>query len=122
LTNHDYFSLSTSFWTATTERIDCNKCKSKRLHEKIKRIQNCNEAGENPVFQTDEFKYYRCAGAFKDARFSVIMNLKQSYDKGINPFGGAISDAPNKVIEMFNLIDSLVAEKQEKDAKEWQMK
>lgn len=122
LTNYDYFSISTSFYTMTNDRINCGVCSTKRNFDKIQKLQNCNEAGPNVIFPTDNFKYYRCMGAFSDPKFSVIMSMKKAYDKGINPFGGCIADIPNKAVEIFNLIENLVVERQIEEQKKWQTK
>jgi hypothetical protein len=44
------------------------------------------------------------------------------YQKGVLPFPGALSDQPNKVVELFRTIDSHVAEKTEKQIKKMESK
>jgi hypothetical protein len=108
--------------TDEMKRVNCSSCVNEKQHEKIKIIQNCTTISKAPVFPTDEFSYFKCAGNFRLANWSNLNMLCDLFSKGINPFGGSLIDVPNKLVEISNLIHNFRVEKQIKDQKEWQMK
>lgn len=122
VTNWDYFFLKSSFMSETMKRVNCYECKLNKNHDKIKKMQGCEEIKEIPIFPTDEFTYYTCAGKFKLQNWSGINKLCELFEKGINPYGGSVIEVPNKLVEVSNIIHNFRAEQKLKEAKEWQTK
>ena len=104
------------------ERVNCAKCLQKKAHDKIKEMQHCTTISKTPVFPTDEFNYYTCAGKFKLQNWNNLMILSDNFISGINPYGGALIDTPNKLVELSNLVHNFRVDKQIKEQKEWQTK
>lgn len=61
----------------------------------------------------DNLTYTRCLCKFKSPSFGYYMTLYRSFVNGILPFEGAATDQPASIMEIFNLIATLEAEKQE---------
>jgi hypothetical protein len=104
------------------ERVNCFKCVTLKNHDKIKNIQRCTTSGKDILFPTDEFNYYTCVGKFRIVNWTNITMMCEIFSKGINPFGGALIDTPNKLVEVANILHNFKVEQQIKDHKEWQMK
>ena len=120
--NYDYFMVKSSFMTDEMKRVNCHRCQGEKNHEKIKKIQHCTSISKLPIFPTDEFNYYTCAGNFRLGNWSNILMLCDFFSKGINPYGGTLAETPNKLVEISNLVHNFKVDKQIKDQKEWQMK
>jgi hypothetical protein len=54
---------------------------------------------------------------FKYPYFSYVLNLYSQYKKGSLPFPGSVSEQPAKIIEIFNVLEQLELEQQEKQRK-----
>jgi len=52
------------------------------------------------------------------SEFGFYLSLHQAYQNGIAPFSGSASEQPAKIIEVFNVLDSLYAEAEQKARKQ----
>lgn len=58
-----------------------------------------------------------CVGNYFSPWLPQWIEAYQMYQKGVLPFPGALTEQPNKVVELFRVIDSHVSEKTEKQIK-----
>lgn len=69
-----------------------------------------------PKFATlDRFEFASCLGNFRDIAVNYYLDLYGKYQRGLLPFKGTICEQPNKIIEIFDLIDEIGAEKAKED-------
>ena len=87
------------------------------MTERKRTIQSCYGISENVIFNTKYLKYRTCIGNIRDNSYPYLYSMYQVYKQGRNPFGGAYIDVPNKFVEMCNLLDNLITDKQIEDAR-----
>lgn len=124
MTDCDYIQLVSSFVSMVEDKFNCYKCLSGERYKKLKepkksemiykqrKVKGCFDALEKVRYPTDHVSYFKCIGNFRATNFDYLMSLFQSYKKGLNPFGGPIIDAPNKFVEICNLLDNLITKHQ----------
>jgi hypothetical protein len=52
-----------------------------------------------------------CPGNFTNSSVDYYLDLFIKYESGMLPFKGGIPEQPNKIIELFNIIDYINTEK-----------
>lgn len=118
----------------TDENFQCEKtfaALSKRKdadivieHERKRR--GCGVITEEPKITLDDhhiaFHSCLCHENFQYPLMDQILFLHDKYNKGILPYEGSLTDQPNKIIEIFQLIDQLHQEREQQQAKKQQDK
>jgi len=122
VSNWDYFYIQSSLMSDKMDRVNCFKCVKLKNHEKTKSIQNCTTISERILFPTEDFNYKTCVGKFRLVNWSNIVMLCNLFNQGINPFGGALTDVPNKLVEVSNILHNFKVEQQIEEEKKWQTK
>lgn len=110
--DYDFFVIYSSFQAMMSPRWNCSKCKKDRRHETYKKIYNCEIPGDEPVVRDDStnYEFFRCPGAFYHPIINDLLRMHKIYQSGINPFGGAFVDVPNKFVEISNLLENLISQ------------
>lgn len=104
------------------DRVNCFKCTKLKNHEKTKSIQHCTTVSDRILFPTEDFNYRTCIGKFRLVNWSNIVMMCGLFNQGINPYGGAIAEVPNKLVEVSNILHNFKVEQQIEEEKKWQMK
>lgn len=130
LTDYDYVKLVATWYYNIEDRFQCDSVKSKYKGkrgevEKIESIERRNgcknnntfsgyveKASGNILFQVDNVIFYNCFCNYVDPISNSILYLFSQYEKGHLPYEGAVSEQPAKIIEAFNVLESLKLEKQ----------
>lgn len=84
--------------------------------EKLQKVKGCVSTPKTN-YKIEGFKLNKCLGNFTSNEIYGYFEMYKLYEKGIMPFDGAISDQPAKIIDLFNMIDQLKAEKTEENQK-----
>lgn len=103
----------------------CDFCKKKYAKSYRDNRKACSVESKKPVFEyKDRIKYYRCPANFVDMSIVHYMTVNKHFRNGIMPFSGTLMEQPNKLIEILELIESLLneieSEKSRKEDKKWQ--
>jgi hypothetical protein len=118
VTHYDKLITEVSFALMSGElkKFDCFSCVKGKNHEAAKRTYGCVEAKDSHVFVSDEYKFYKCVGNYRDINFGKFVRYSELIKKSINPFGGPFIETPAKLVELCSLIDNLITEKNIKEA------
>ncbi len=69
------------------------------------------------VYNLDNINYYKCIGNYQDSMVNFYIEEYLQYEKGIYPYPGNLGEQPNKIIEIFDLIDQVKRDKQKQEEK-----
>jgi len=120
LSEYETLTVTASIWSIFDKRWNCYHCIKSKDHERIKKIQGC-EFTPRTFYKIEGFKLNRCLGNFTSREVLGFFEMFKLYSKGIMPFDGCMSDQPAKLIDLFNMIDLLQAEKHEERRKAQEM-
>lgn len=97
------------------KKFGCHYCASKykeKFKEKKRRSKGCYDL-TTKKYQIENIIYKSCIGNY-NINIEFYLESFRKYDSGMLPFTGNLSDQPNKIIEIFNIIEQRRNEK-EKD-------
>jgi len=57
------------------------------------------------VARNKEIKYRTCPGNFYDLSLPHLLALHKQYENGVLPYPGSLMDQPNKILEVFDVIE-----------------
>ena len=85
-------------------------------------LKGCSVVKDSPVAKwKDSILYKTCPVNFYNQRFVSYIDLFRHFDKGLLPFEGGLLEQPNKIMDVFNLIETLKIE-HDRDRMEKQQK
>ena len=95
------------------KKFNCVSCitqygKSEKMMKKAdrnRRGKGCYDY-KTKTFQVDNFKLYTCVGNYVK-EIDYLVEAFSQYEKGLLPFKGGLGEQPNKIIEVFNLINTV---------------
>ena len=107
--------------TATIESIfnnrwHCHTCLTKHQYkdnyeeytEKERDFKRCRVVGDVALAKLEHFEFYTCVGNFTCDATSTLVDWFMKYQEhGLLPFSGGVADQPYKVIQYFQMIDSI---------------
>jgi hypothetical protein len=104
------------------KNYNCNACLSEHedeiITERKRAIKQCFSVRDNPLYSKSVFRFYKCIGNYSTEWAFTIVDMFMRYDKfGTLPFEGSIGDQPYKVIQLFNIVESLREAKREESNK-----
>jgi len=115
MTIEDFVYLKGTLKVIEEKEFQCRLCLSKYKHYKnhdemnegLKKTKGCEKELPKPIFRIgEELTFTRCVGNFYSESAYNWLDLFVQYEKGVMPFPGAMVDQPNKVIEIFKVIES----------------
>ena len=88
----------------------------------LRKSKACEETKETALHAIGtDIGFKTCIGNYYSQWLFPWIEAYQMYQKGVLPFPGSMSEQPNKVIELFRVIDSHQSEKTEKRLKKMEM-
>lgn len=97
-------------------KFSCSQCaryKKESLREQKKRSKGCFDYTTR-TYLIENIIYETCIGNFNtDIQFYI--EAFSHYQKGMLPFKGNLSDQPNKIIEIFAIIDQRIEDKRKEN-------
>lgn len=133
VSSYEYIKIVSTIEAILDKKFNCFSCQNMysknqdyekkretyKAHTNKRRAkQNCFSLNDRCVYQLENIKYYTCVGNFYDKSVCDLYEMYTLYDKGVLPYNGALVDQPAKIIEVFQLIGGLRAEKIERLKKE----
>lgn len=114
-----YYYTEKQFKCKIREREEAERAGGiEKARLRIQTANGCNVISKEPKYQIDRFNFHTCFCNFIYPDFNYFSMLYGQYEKGNLPYPGSMSEQPNKVIEIFNVLDLLNIERQEKLHKE----
>lgn len=87
--------------------------------EGFKNRNGCdNRKTDRPRQVNGNLQFHSCYCDHLDHDFGFLMSLFDQYEKGFLPYKGSITEQPNKIMDVFNLISQLKLELENKMRKE----
>lgn len=78
--------------------------------EDAKKGFGCDEIREKAIIPITHYEhridFYTCPGNFYTQSVCELLFIKEQFDKGVMPYGGALMEQPAKFIETMRLIDA----------------
>lgn len=110
LSEYETLQVTASIWSIFDDKWNCYTCVNSKVHERLKTVKGCISTPRTN-YKVEGFKLNKCLGNFASKEIYAYFDMFKLYDKGIMPLGGAMIDQPAKLIDLFNMIDQLRAEK-----------
>ena len=57
------------------------------------------------TYELEDYKYFTCLGNFNDSYVRYYWELYLKYKEGMLPYKGSIQQQPNKIIEIFGILE-----------------
>ena len=127
-------NIRSSFYYLTHDRFQCEKKietyyqhnkDRKKLNEEesmvqaiqmVEAVNSCDTIRTKELYEIDGYSYNTCVCNFQHPDMNYYLTLFYDYDKhGSLPFKGSLSEQPNYIMEVFNLIRILKLDKAEED-------
>lgn len=103
------------------KQYNCYFCKKQPGHPAtirgLREIKGCFDIFDKPG-KFDKVAYYTCIGNFYSPQVAQLWELFKNYEKGMMPFPGSYMDQPAKIIDIFQLMDSIRTQEIERKKKE----
>lgn len=79
---------------------------------------SCDSVSETVKQEVNSLRFYNCYCNHLDYSFNHLIEIHSKYEQGILYYPGSLSEQPNKLIDIFNLISQLKEEEKIKQAKQ----
>lgn len=135
LSNREYIEIVATFQVLHDSTYQCNQCTKRVPSQKTRdEKKGCSKELDKPFASwRDLIKFKKCPATFYSGYWASVIDNFRQYDKGVLPYQGSLLDQPNKIIEAYNLIESLKieyeselmekqAKAQKRIAEKWQTK
>lgn len=111
--------------------FNCYECKKLYPEQKRKELKGCHDQIKRPVAKyKDRLIFYKCPSNFYNAMVAQLFNHAGKIEKGLLPYEGGLFDQPAKLIQAYELMESLrlddelqrleaESKKQKQEAKKW---
>lgn len=88
------------------------------MTEKLRTQKGCYGVGDLPIHKlSDGVSLSTCVGNFFDQPSLSVLKMHKSFEAGVMPFPGSLTEQPSKVMEAFQVIDGYRAERDEREAR-----
>lgn len=107
------------------QNFQCQYCLSRdEPGSKAQRIRKtgkgCEQPQHRPVHLHKELKFYRCPGNFYSVQGVYWVQVHSRFESGMMPYPGGLLEQPNKLMEIFEVIESYKRDKIEEEQKKIQ--
>lgn len=83
----------------------------------ISTLNRCDTISSKPIYEIDEFEFFTCVCNFHHPDMIYFLKLFNQYDKhGTLPCDGSLTDQPNYLMEMLDILQVLKLDKDYADA------
>ena len=89
------------------KKFNCFKCAASYKTEKNKKIKRKSKGCydySTKVYRVENILYKTCIGNYNTS-IDFYLEAFSMYEKGVLPFKGTLANQPNKLIEIFNIIE-----------------
>lgn len=107
---HEYITLLATLEARIhPKKFDCFKCINKygtrnpEKSERARQLKGCFDFNTRN-YRIENIRYNSCVGNYT-AKLDFYIDLFSNFEKGIMPFTGTLGDQPNKIIEVFQIIE-----------------
>lgn len=92
--------IRTSLHCIDDERFQCFKCP-----EKDRALKMCDQVSPNVHFKLEtDLQFKTCPGNFFRPEILPLLEMFRSFEAGVMPYPGSLSEQPNKLIEAMGVI------------------
>ena len=115
VTDGDYVELLIGFEILSEKKWRCDMCIRSTDAATRKAVKGC-EGGKQFSIRAngaEAFKLDRCLGNYYSPAVGFWFRAYRQFQAGMLPFEGALLDQPAKVLDIFNVFESIEAEKAE---------
>lgn len=118
--------IKATFYSLTDDEFRCQEKEallSQRPDAELqiknqRREKSCGVISDEVKVEIDNWGFYSCLchEDYKYHGMNHVVFLYNHYKKGVMPFKGCLTEQPNYIIDIFNLLDELYKEYDEKQA------
>ncbi len=118
----EHIGIVASFKAMTNSSYSCHSCINqrgeKRKIDAKRAYMGCFEIREKPVTMINNVEFYTCPGNFNAPYFTHLYSLYKNYEK----YGLDYESTPAKLVDLYNLIDSIKLDWDKAEAKKAEAK
>ncbi len=124
LTLEDFVLIQANWLTLTDEQFQCEKYfdilslrkDAETVTNYERKIRGCGVFLNEPKVEIEGIGYHSCLchKDYKHPNMDSLLFLHDNYKKGILPYKGSLTEQPAQIIEVFQLIDRLYSDRQQK--------
>ena len=112
VSDSEYIYIASTIKSMFEKTFNCFHCKAqyadrKEITLKLREQKGCFDVSTKVRYRFDQIIYKTCIGNFYDPQTSQLVDMFNKFEIGVLPYPGSYSDQPAKIIEVFQLIDSL---------------
>lgn len=91
----------------------CGFCIKKMAEVARENLKNCTGKATKPRIKVlDIFSFTLCPGNFYSSAYGSLVDIHRQFRKGVLANGGGLMDQPAKYIDIMNLIENLISQKE----------
>lgn len=122
----EYIELKSTLYALDDRRFLCSECLSQyagradyeSMNMRLRESKACTEIRKQALHSLDDEILYRtCVGNFFKSECVSYLEMFQAYERGVLPFEGVLLDQPNKIMEIFRVIENYKHDKIAKEQK-----
>jgi hypothetical protein len=122
----EWIRLKSTLEAMDNRKFICGECKDSykgrsdqaRITQKMRESKGCFGVLQRDMHHIDkEILFSTCIGNYFDFSMTYFFELFNHYEKGVMPFPGTVMEQPNKIIEIFRVIQSYKNAKIEREHK-----
>ena len=112
VSDSEYIYIASTIKTMFEKHFNCFHCKAqyadrKEMALKLRKQKGCFDVSSKVLYRFDQITYKTCIGNFYDPQTAQLVDMFNKFEIGVLPYPGSYTDQPAKIIEVFQLIDSL---------------
>lgn len=122
----EWIEVKATLHAIDNPQFQCNKCLSKfagrhdeeAMLAKSRKLKACEEILDQPrhfLGDKEEIQFSTCIGNFFSYSVVTYLDWQNKFEQGVMPFPGSFSEQPNKVIELFRVIDQYKQDKMKQE-------
>lgn len=121
----EYAYLRATLGAIDNKSYRCHECvnqfrgrtDSATMLERAKKTKGCTKEYAAPVHRIDDIGFTLCPGNFYSKSAEGLIEAYYFFERGILPYPGSLMDQPNKIIEIFRVIEAYKNDKILKETK-----
>lgn len=105
------FNEKFNCWSCLNQYKGKNEKQRDILIDRLKRKKGCTRDAPRP-WRVENIRFNKCIGNYTSKQVRYLLDSFLLFEKGVMPFEGALMEQPAKIIEVFNMIQSVRDEKE----------
>ncbi len=124
VTPSEYATIIASIESIYNKDFNCTSCVnrySKRsdygeMNSKMRTLKGCFTTKSPKSHKIEDVNFTTCVGNIARPDIGIrLLDIRKNMERGILPFVGGFMDQPSKIVEVMDIVDSLIIQRQNKE-------